>query len=275
MEKAVKIYARPKLKDPVLLAAWPGIGHVAMILANYMLDKLEFRDLAELDAPVFYDPIGVLAREHIIEAPSFPESHFYYWKNKKGDHDIILFIGEDQPSTKIYEVANSILDFAHKLGVKRVYTCAAALTKIHFTETPRTWAVATHKELVEELRTQGLLQKGTLQIAGLNGLLLGIAKEKSLEGICLLGEVPAQTSRMENPVAALAILKVFAKLMSIPIDTRELAENAQDIIEQVKQANAIAMGEYLEHFTQPIWEQGDDDTDDDDEDSPDGNELQN
>ncbi len=275
MEKAVKVYARPKLKDPVLLAAWPGIGHVAMILANYMLDKLEFRDLAELDAPAFYDPIGVLAREHTIEAPSFPESHFYYWKNKKGDHDIVLFIGDDQPSTKIYELANSILDFARKLGVKRVYTCAAALTKIHFTETPRTWAVATNKELVEELRTQGLLQKGTLQIAGLNGLLLGIAKEKSMEGICLLGEVPVQTSRMENPVAALAILKVFAKLMSIPIDIAELAENAQDIIEQVKQANAIAMGEYLEHFTQPIWEQDDDDTDDDDEEPPDGNELQN
>ena len=48
MEKLVKTYARPKLKEPVLLAAWPGIGHVAMILANYMLDKLEFRQVAEL-----------------------------------------------------------------------------------------------------------------------------------------------------------------------------------------------------------------------------------
>jgi len=276
MEKPVKIYARPKLKDPVLLAAWPGIGNVSMILANYMLDKLEFRDLAELDAPTFFDPIGVLARDHTIEAPSFPESHFYYWKNKKGNHDIILFIGDDQPSTKIYELAGSILDFTRKLGVKRVYTCAAALTKIHFTEQPKTWAVATSKELVDELRNQSLLQKGTLQIAGLNGLLLGVAKEKGMDGVCLLGEVPAQTSRMENPVAALAILKVFAQLMAMPIDTTELAENAQDIIEQVKQANAIAMGEYLEHFTQPIWEQDSEDNDEDDDEGPaDGNELQN
>jgi len=279
MEKLVKTYAHPKLKDPVLLAAWPGIGHVAMILANYMLDKLEFRDLAELDAPVFFDPIGVLAREHTIEAPSFPESHFYYWKNKRGDHDVVLFIGDDQPDTKIYEFAGCILDYARKLGVQRVYTCAAALTKIHFTETPKTWAVATTKELVDEMRTQGLLQKGTLQIAGMNGLLLGVAKEKGMDGICLLGEVPMQTSRMENPVAALAILKVFAKLISIPIDTAELAENAQDIIEQVKQANAIAMGEYLEHFTQPIWEQDapeeGDEEDEDDGGPPDDSELQN
>jgi len=276
MEKLVKTYARPKLKDPVLLAAWPGIGHVAMILANYMLDKLEFRDLAELEAPVFFNPIGVLAREHTIEAPSFPESHFYYWKNKRGDHDVVLFIGDDQPDTKIYEFAGCILDYARKLGVQRVYTCAAALTKIHFTETPKTWAVATNKELVEEMRTQGLLQKGTLQIAGMNGLLLGVAKEKGMDGVCLLGEVPMQTSRMENPVAALAILKVFAKLISIPIDTAELAENAQDIIEQVKQANAIAMGEYLEHFTQPIWEQdAPEGEDEEDDEPPDDSELQN
>ncbi len=274
MNKFIKTFARPKLKDPVLLAAWPGIGNVSMILANYMLEKLEFRDLAKIMAPLFFDPIGVLSREHTIEAPSFPESHFYYWKNKRGDHDIILFIGDAQPENKIYEFASCILDYSRKLGVKRVYTCAAALTKLHFTEQPKTWAVATHTGSLEELKNHGLLQKGTLQIAGLNGLLLGVAKENDMEGICLLGEVPLQTSRMENPVAALAILKVFARLMSIPIDTAELAENAEDIIEQVKQANAFAMGEYLEHFTQPIWEQDNPDEDIDD-DSPDGSEYQN
>jgi hypothetical protein len=36
-----------------------------------------------------------------------------------------------------------------------------------------------------------------------------------------------------------------------------MAENAKEMQEQVKQAMTIAMGEYIEHFTQPIWEQGD------------------
>lgn len=273
MKKLVRIYARPRLKSPVLLAAWPGIGNVSMIVANYLLDKLEFRDLAELDASYFFDPIGVLAREHVVEAPHFPESRFYYWKNKKGAHDVILFIGDDQPVSKVYELAGSVLDVARAFEVTRVYTCAAALVKIHFTEQPKTWAVATNKSLVDELRKQELLQKGTLQIAGLNGLLLGMAKEQGIEGVCLLGEVPAQTSRMENPVAALAILKVFARILNISIDTAELAENAREIIEQVKQATAIAMGEYLEHFTQPIWEQDGEEGDEGEEDE--GGELEN
>ena len=50
MKKLVKIAAKPKLKAPVMIAAWPGIGNVAMLVANYLLDKLEFKDLAEIDA---------------------------------------------------------------------------------------------------------------------------------------------------------------------------------------------------------------------------------
>ena len=158
--------------------------------------------------------------------------------------------------------------------MERVYTCAAALTRIHFTEQPKTWAVATNKSLVAELGRHDLLQKGNLQIAGLNGLLLGTAKERDMDGVCLLGEVPAQTSRMENPMAALAILKVFSKLVGFEVDTGELSEAAKETIEQVKQATAVAMGEYIEHFTQPIWEQGDgeheeeEDDDEGDDDEP-------
>jgi uncharacterized protein len=199
----------------------------------------------------------------MIEAPQFPQSHFYYWKNKKGEHDIILFIGDDQPDFKIYDFAGCVLDFAASYGVERVYTCAAAMTNIHFTEQPRVWAVATNKPLIEELKKYDLLQKGAIQIAGLNGLLLGLAKERKYNGVCVMTEVPSQTSRMENPMAALAILKTFMRLLDIEVDTKELAENAKEVTEQIKQAMTIAMGEYIEHFTQPIWEQGDDEGDED------------
>ncbi|MDP2920449.1 MAG: PAC2 family protein [Dehalococcoidia bacterium] len=256
MKQPIKLYARPKLKAPVILAVWPGIGNVALIAANYLLDKLPFKDLAEIDPNQFFDPIGVLARDNIVEAPHFPESRFYYWKNRKGPHDLILFIGDDQPSTKVYELAGCVLDVATAFEVVRVYTCAAALTRIHFTEQPKTWAVATNRSLITELGKHDLLQKGNLQIAGLNGLLLGMAKEREMDGVCLLGEVPAQTSRMENPMAALAILKVFTRLVGFEVDLAELSEATREVVEQVKQATAVAMSEYIEHFTQPIWEQG-------------------
>ena len=117
-----------------------------MLVANYLLEKLDFKDLAEIEPSPFFDPIGVLAREHIIETPQFPQSHFYYWKNKKGKNDIILFIGDEQISdVKIYEFSGCVLDFGETYGVERVAPTAAALTNIHFTEQPKVWAVATNK----------------------------------------------------------------------------------------------------------------------------------
>jgi proteasome assembly chaperone (PAC2) family protein len=65
--------------------------------------------------------------------------------------------------------------------------------------------------MVQELKRLNLKQKGNLQIAGLNGLLLGVAKEREIDGMCLLGEVPVYASRMPNPMAALAVLRVLTR----------------------------------------------------------------
>lgn len=266
---SVKFYARPKLNSPNLLAAWPGIGNVSVIVANYLRRKLDFQPLGDIEASHFFDPIGVIARDNLVEAPQFPQSKFYYWKNEGNGSDLILFLGDEQPVTKAYELAGCVIDVGLSFQVKRVYTCAAALTHIHYTEQPRVWGVATDQQLAEELARQELVQGGTIQIAGLNGLLLGAAKEKGVEGICLLGEVPAAISRMENPMAALAIVKVLGPMLGLEIDTTELAELAQETTERMRQATAVAMGEYIERFTQPIWEQGDGEDGDEEEEDDD------
>ena len=173
MKKLVKIYARPKLNSPVMLATWPGIGNVSTIAATYLAKKLAFKRLGEIESSYFFDPIGIVVRDHVVEAPQFPQNRFYYWKNKEGRSDLILFIGEDQPASKGYELANCVLDVGTRFLAKRVYTLAAALTRIHHTEQPKVWGVGTNQKLTEDLKKYDLVQKGNLQIAGLNGLMLG------------------------------------------------------------------------------------------------------
>jgi len=256
MNNLVKIYARPKLNSPNLIAAWPGIGNVSMLVANYLERKLNFKPLGEIEASHFFDPIGVVVRDNVVEAPQFPQSKFYYWKNSGGRSDIILFIGEDQPAAKGYELANCVLNMALSFQVKRVYTCAAAITRMHHSEQPKVWGVATTPQLTDELREYDLVQRGNLQIAGLNGILLGVAKESGVEGICLLGEVPVYATRIQNPMAALAILEVLPKMLDIEIDTSELAQLASETKERMKELADQAMEEYIDLFTEPIWEQG-------------------
>jgi len=255
MRDLIKINARPKLNSPNMLATWPGVGNVAVIIATYLTSKLNFKELAEIQPNMFFDPTGVIVEDSIIEAPQFPRSKFYYRKNPdKEKNDLILFLGDDQPASKGYELANCVLDVGLRFHMKRVYTCAAALTRIHHTEQPKVWGVGTNQELVQELKKLNLKQKGNLQIAGLNGLLLGVAKERGIEGMCLLGEVPVYASRMPNPMAALAVLKVLAKILEVEIDLVELARVAEETRDKMKQAAAEAMGQYIDYFTQPIWE---------------------
>ncbi len=256
MKDLVRLYTRPRLNSPNMLASWPGIGNVSIIVASYLKRKLDFKELGEIEPSYFFDAIGVVAKDNVVEAPQFPQSKFYYWKNKGGGSDIILFIGEDQPFTKGYELANCVLDVGERFRVKRIYTCAAALSRIHHTEQPRVWGVVTSQHMTEDLEKYGLVQRGNLQIAGLNGLLLGVTKEREIEGICLLGEVPMYATRIQNPMAALAVLKVLTKMLDIEIDVSELAQMAEETADRMKQIAAEVMGEYIDLFTRPIWEYG-------------------
>lgn len=265
MSSVIRIQARPKLYRPNMLAAWPGVGDVAMIIVNYLKSKLPFKDLGYLEASYFFDPIGVLVRDNLIEAPTFPQSRFYYWKNSQG-RDLILFIGDDQPSAKAYELANSVLDVCRRFDVERVFTCAAAMTRIHHSEPPKVWGVATSHLITDDLHTYNLEHAGNLQIAGLNGLLLGVAKERDIDGICLLGEVPMYASRMPNPMAALAVLKVLTKILEVKVDFADIARMAAEASERMKQVAAQAMEEYIDFFTEPIWESGDEEEEDEEED---------
>ena len=265
MTDLVKIRARPKLNSPNMVAAWPGIANVSTIAVSYLRKRLDFKDLGEINASYFFDPIGVTVRDNVVEEPQFPQSRFYYWKNKPGKRDLILFIGDDQPTVKAYELAHCVLDMAERFKVDRVYTCAAAITRMHHTEMPNAWGVATTKQLTAELKRYDLLQRGNLQIAGLNGLLLGVAKERAIDAMCILGEVPSQAARLQNPMAALAILRVITKMLDIKIDLLELEQISRQAKDRLKQMAAEAMGEYIDLFTEPIWEkEGEDEEEEED-----------
>jgi proteasome assembly chaperone (PAC2) family protein len=261
MSDIIKYTARPRLKTPNLLAAWPGIGNVSMIIANYLKSKLPFKQLGYLEPSHFFDPIGVLVREDIVDEPSFPQSDFYYLKNPDKGSDLILFIGDDQPSSKGYELAHCILDVGEKFNAERIYTCAAAITRIHHTEPPKVWGVATSHLLSADLKKHNLEHASNLQIAGLNGLLLGVAKERDTDGICLLGEVPVYASRVPNPMAALSVLKVLTQMLEIKVEFTDMSKMAVEASERIKQVAAQAMEEYIDYFTEPIWERGEEEED--------------
>ena len=253
MEKRIKRVRTPKLVNPSLVAAWPGVGNVALIAVTYLKDKLKAKVLGELDPSGFFDLGGVFIKDNLIELPEFPQSTFYYWSSRGKGKDLIIFLSESQPAFGAYEYVGRVLDVAESFGIRRVYTLAAAVTE-HHPDEPRVLGAATSPELLNELKTHDVVLAGDFYVAGLNGLLLGAAKERDMEGICLLGETVKYAAKLANPRSSQAVLEVLTRLLEVKIDMSELKEFAEGTEKQLRQIGDEIRKEYLQHFTRPIWE---------------------
>jgi len=226
----VKLQKEPKLNSPYLVAAWPGMGNVALKAATYLREKLRAEEFGEIEADGFFHPVNASIQGNIIETPKFPKSKFYYWKDSKSLHDLVIFLGEAQPSPeKEYEFACEILDLAGKFGVERIYTFAAMPSVMEHTTEPKVWGVVTHPSLAKDLIDYGVSLMNEGQISGMNGLLLAVAKEKGFQGICLLGELPYYTIQIENPKSSKAVLEILCKMLGMEVDTSELDYQAKRI----------------------------------------------
>jgi len=256
MKDVIKLYKQPRPRSCSMLASWPGIGDVSLTAARYLVEKLNAVEIGEIEPINFFEPMGVTVKDNVVESPRFPESKFYYWQPRYNrDKGLVIFIGEEQPGFKGYELVNCVLDVAQRLKVARVYSCAAAVTRIHHSEEMKVWGAATTSNLVDELSKHDVILRGNLRIAGLNGLILGMAKERGMEGICLLGEVPAYATQIANPRASLAVLGILTKMLGITIDLTELDNLAKQVDEEMDRIAKRVTAEFIDQFTEPIWEQ--------------------
>ncbi len=214
--------AKPR---PWLITAWPGMGNVAMITAVYLLEELDAEPFAELSSVGHFDVEKVDVKDGVVGSTRMPRSIFYRWKNPKG-RDLIIFVGEAQPSANTYAFAHSLLEHATKLGVERVVTIASMASQLHPSAEPRVFGVATDNEALEELRRLEVKPLEDGQIGGLNGVMLGVAAERGVPGVCLLGEIPYFAAAVPNPKAAKSVMEVLCVLAGVEIDLAELTKHA-------------------------------------------------
>ncbi len=100
---------------------------------------------------------------------------------------------------------------------------------IEHTQGAGVWYASTTIELNNSLKKYNFKALSEGQVSGMNGLFLGIAKEKGFKGICLLGETPLYTIQIENPKASLAVLGALSRILNLQIDTQGLKEQANSM----------------------------------------------
>jgi len=232
----IKEEMKVELKNPVLIEGLPGLGMVGKIAARYLIRQLKAKKFAELYSPHFPYYVVVNKRGSV----RLLRGEFYFWKNEAGAKDIIVLTGDHQAQTieGQYEVSDRILDFAEEHGVKTILTVGGYRRAAE--ETPKIMAVSTSPELLSEATRAGaMVSPAGNPIVGTAGLLLGLAKFRNIEALCLLGETRGY---LPDPRAAKSLLDVLQKTLGIEFDlsgldkeiekSKEIAEKMQKIEEQ-------------------------------------------
>jgi proteasome assembly chaperone (PAC2) family protein len=247
------LYEEPKLEKPDMVACWPGIANIGVLAIDTLRGQIGAEELGEIEPWDFFYPRKAIIKAGILEDLEFPRSKFYY--NRSESKDLIIFIGEEQPADggrlyaegiKAYQMADLVLDVAERFGCHRVYTSGAAVSLTHHALKPRVWAVTSRDDLNKEVRgrdntvlmseIEGTADGGS--ITGLNGLLLGLAKKRGFEAICLMGEIPDYLSRAPFPYprASKSVLEILASFLSIEIDygaLDKMSAQIDDLIEGI------------------------------------------
>ncbi len=217
-ETYIREFAQIDANNPILIEGLPGLGLVGKIAIRYLIKQLKAQKFAYLYSPHF--PYFVLVNKK--GSVRLLRGAFYFWKNTNGPSDIILFTGDSQSQTieGQYEIADKMLEFASKHEVQTIATIGGYRAETQ--NKPRVFVAATSPEILSKTVDAGAVVSGSgSPIVGTAGLILGLARFKKIEAVCLLGETRGY---LPDPLAARSVLEVLKATFGFNVDLAGIDE---------------------------------------------------
>jgi uncharacterized protein len=215
----IKERVHVELREPVLVAGLPGLGLVGKIAVRYLIRQLKAQRFAHLYSPHF--PYFVLVNKK--GSVRLLRGVFYFWKNPAGVTDFIFFTGDSQSQTieGQYEIADRMLDFSKEHGVKTLVTIGGY--RVETEDKPKVFVAATGEDVLDKaLRAGAAVSDSGSPIVGTAGLILGLARFKRIDALCLLGETRGY---LPDPLAAKSVLEVLKATFGFDVDLAGLEED--------------------------------------------------
>lgn len=219
-----------ELNEPVMVAGWPGMGSVALGVVDYLRRKLGAEKLAEirLDPNITID--SVMVEGGVASLPPSPKNTLYYSKNP----DMLILEGEVQlAGAPGMALLNKVLDIAVKYKVKTIYTGAAFPLPISHREDPDVYGAVNGEAIAGILSKYDIKAMEGGQISGLNGLILGLARQRNIDAVCLLATMPQYAISLPNPKASGAVIETLEKILSFVVSLEEMDDFIRDMDEKM------------------------------------------
>jgi uncharacterized protein (TIGR00162 family) len=174
--------SNPVLENPIFVQGLPSFGNVGRIAAHLLVKFCGAKPFMELYSPSFPDYVSV-SPKGICHLPRY---EFYAAPMEK--NDFIIMTGDTQPSfddvLAHYAICSEILEIVQKYRCSLIITIGGMPMR---EEKTQVYVAATSPRLAQEFMDKGAVIYSKGRIIGATGLLLGLAKEHNVEGVCLLG----------------------------------------------------------------------------------------
>jgi proteasome assembly chaperone (PAC2) family protein len=240
---------REGLRRPLLLVAWSGwndAAESATTAARYLATAFDAEKFAEIDSEEFYH-FG-LSRPHVrFKTGSetereivWPTTEFSIAQSPRLARDLIVGVAVE-PHLKWRAYCDAVLELARRCDVSLVLTLGALLAEVPHTRQVRLVGGASDPELAARLALRPTRYEGP---TGIVGVLNTISREQGFATASLWANVPHYISGIENPKAALALVRRVLPLLGATLDLGDLEEAVaqfdQNLTEIVAQNAKIA-----------------------------------
>jgi proteasome assembly chaperone (PAC2) family protein len=217
-----------KVDELIVFASLPDMGRVGGLVSTFLAENLETERIAEI---ISSDKPWVSYSNGIVKT-ALDIYNIYYNK----PHKLLILTGSSQPQEpmELYKLCNTFLDYVQATGKINLLYGAGGYIREQLTGAPRVCGVVNNPELKKVLKMSDIPFVGNEvnSITWFNGLILGLSADRNIDAIGLFGEISETMS--PQPLAAKSIVKAFAKIENIKLDTKPLDKQYEAILEDIQ-----------------------------------------
>jgi proteasome assembly chaperone (PAC2) family protein len=227
------IHALPEgLRRPVLITAfsgWNDAAEAATTAARYLASSFQAEKFAEIDPEEFYH-FG-LSRPHVRYKSGsesereivWPATEFSLAQPSEIERDIVVGVAIE-PHLKWRTYCAAVLELARRSRASMVLTLGALLAEVAHTRPIRLSGSSYDSDLSARLGLKATRYEGP---TGIVGVLNTLCREARMPTASLWANVPHYVSGIENPRAALALVRRVLTMLNTEADLTDLREAAE------------------------------------------------
>ncbi len=242
---ALQVHRAPALDRATLVLAfsgWMDGGDVSTGTVRRLVDLLGAEPVAEIDPEPFYiynipGPMEVAAlfrpavkiEDGKVVSYELPANTFYCHEPA----NLVLFVGKE-PNLRWRTFGDCVLEYAHRVGVRRVLFVGSFGGPVPHTRDPRLYVTCSDPALLPEMAQYALRRTGYEGPGSFTTYLMTRAPSAGLEMISLVAEIPGYLQG-RNPLCIEAVTRRLAKILRLPLDLGSLRAESTEWELQVSQ----------------------------------------